>query len=134
MLVVRPVVEKDLDSVYDLATQAEAGMTTLPADLDVLKRRIRDSVKSFSFVPEKPGGETYLFVLEDLEKHKVVGTSAIFSKVGGFQPFYTYRICKVHKESKALNVKKDIEYLQLVVIHNGPTELGTLFLSPKYRK
>jgi len=134
MLVVRPVVEKDLDSVYELATQAEAGMTTLPADLDVLKSRIKQSVKSFSFVPEKPAGEAYLFVLEDLEKHKVVGTSAIFSKVGGFQPFYTYRVCKVHKESKTLNVKKDIEYLQLVAIHNGPTELGTLFLAPKYRK
>ena len=108
-------------------------MTTLPCDRDVLQRRIKESVKSFSFVPDKPGGESYFFVLEDLDKKRIVGTSAIFSKVGGFQPFYTYKVCKVHKESKVLNVKKDIEYLQLVMIHNGPTEMGTLFLLPEYR-
>ena len=133
MLVLRPVAEDDLDKIYDLASQAEAGMTTLPSDIELLKRRIKESVKSFSIVPDKPGGEYYFFVLEDLVKNKIVGTSAIFSKVGGFQPFYTYRVCKTHKESKSLNVKNDIQYLQLVIVHNGPTELGTLFLLSEYR-
>ena len=133
MLVLRPVAEDDLDKIYDLASQAEAGMTTLPSDIELLKRRIKESVKSFSIVPDKPGGEYYFFVLEDLVKNKIVGTSAIFSKVGGFRPFYTYRVCKTHKESKSLNVKNDIQYLQLVIVHNGPTELGTLFLLSEYR-
>lgn len=133
MLVVRPVKEDDLESVLALAAKAETGLTTLPPDRDILSRRIKESVRSFSSMPEKPSGETYFFVLEDLAKKTVVGTAAIFSKVGGFQPFYTYKICKVHKESKALNVKKDIQYLQLVMIHNGPTEMGTLFLLPEYR-
>src|SRR5436190_12290712 len=101
--------------------------------MDVLSRRVKESVRSFSSVPDKPGGETYFFVLEDLDKKKVVGTAAIFSKVGGYQPFYTYKVCNVHKESRTLNVKKDNQYLQLVMIHNGPTELGTLFLLPEYR-
>jgi arginine N-succinyltransferase len=133
VLVLRPVLENDLESIYDLASKAETGMTTLPCDMDVLQNRIKESVKSFSFVPSKPGGESYFFVLEDVAKKKIVGTAAIFSKVGGYQPFYTYKVCGTHKESKTLNVKKDIQYLQLVMIHNGPTEMGTLFLLPEYR-
>jgi arginine N-succinyltransferase len=133
MLIVRPVREDDLQKIYELAAKAETGLTTLPADMDVLGRRIKESVRSFASMPDKPAGETYFFVLEDLEKKRVVGTAAVFSKVGGYQPFYTYKVCTVHKESKVLNVKKDIQYLQLVMIHNGPTEMGTLFLLPEYR-
>ena len=133
MLVVRPVREDDVEKIFDLAAKAETGLTTLPPDMDVLTRRVKESVRSFDSLPSKPAGETYFFVLEDTDKKKVVGTAAIFSKVGGYQPFYTYRVCNVHKESKALNVKKDVQYLQLVIIHDGPTEMGTLFLLPEYR-
>ena len=72
MLVVRPVTYDDLDAIYNLASQAETGLTTLPADLDVLSRRIKESVRSFSVMPDKPGGETYFFVLEDLDKKKFI--------------------------------------------------------------
>lgn len=133
MLVVRPVVEEDLDSLYALSAQARAGLTTLPHDRDILAGRIKESVKNFEAMPGKPGGEVYLFVVEDLTQKKLVGTTAIFSKVGGFEPFYAYRIHTVTKKSKLLNVKKKIQYLKLIIDHNGPSEIGTLFLSPKYR-
>ncbi len=133
MMLIRPVAYEDLDQLYALSAQARAGLTTLPHDRGVLDQTIQESMKSFEAVPQKPGGEGYLFVIEDLAKNKLAGTTAIFSKVGGFEPFYTYKIHTVTKKSKLLNVKKQIRYLKLVIDHNGPSEIGTLFLSPEYR-
>ncbi len=134
MLIVRPIEKEDLNQILELSAQAKAGLTTLPYDEKVLSKRIEQSVYSFEKKVDKPEGETYFFVLEDLENKKIVGTSAIVSKVGGFEPFYTYEIKTIIKESKTLGVKKEIKYLQLLRIHNGPSEIGTLFLLPEYRK
>ena len=133
MVVIRPVLDSDLEAVYSLSANANIGLTTLPHDKEVLARRIKESQRTFVFEPEKPKGETYLFVAEDTANHKLVGTSAIISKVGGFQPNYTYQIQTVTKESKLLNVCKEIQYFKLRIDHNGPSEIGTLFLSPEYR-
>ncbi len=134
MFVVRPVLAEDLDQLYKLSGLAEAGLTTLPHDREVLQRKIKESIRSFESIADRPGDEVYLFVLEDLDKKRVIGTSAIYAKVGGFQPFYTYKVQTITIASKMLKVKKDIRYLQLVIDHNGPTEIGTLFLLPEYRK
>jgi len=134
MIVIRPITKDDLNQIYSLSARAQVGLTTLPHDKSVLKRRIEDAVYAFNKKSGKPEGETYLFVLEDTEKKKIIGISGVVSKVGGFEPFYTYQIKTAKKVSKLLKVKKDIQYLQLLRIHNGPAEIGTLFLLPEYRK
>ena len=134
MLVIRPVQLSDLDELYELSALAGSGLTTLPHDRRVLERRVKSSILCFENMAEKPEGEDYVFVMEDLKTKKVVGISAIFSKVGGFEPFYTYQIKTMTIESKALGVKKKIKYLKLLSKHNGPTEIGTLFIHPDYRK
>jgi len=133
-LIVRPVRADDIDQLYELSGKVTLGLTTLPHDRAVLQKRIKDSVRSFTEIPDKPGGEVYLLVMEDLRTKTLVGTSALYGKVGGYLPFYTYKIHTVTKESRKLNVKMDIQYLQLIEDHNGPSELGTLFLTPEYRK
>src|SRR6185437_11794858 len=112
------------------------GLTTLPRDSALLRRRIRNSTRGFEKLQDddRPRGETYLFVLEDLATGKIAGTSGIVSKVGGFEPFYAYRIETSVHESKMLNVRKEIKVLHLVEAHDGPCEVGSLFLSPEYRK
>jgi len=82
----------------------------------------------------KPGGESYLFVLEDTEKNQVVGCSGIDSKVGGFKPFYTYKIKTEHHSDAELNVNKDIQVLHLMENYDGPSEICSLYVEPKYRK
>jgi len=145
MLVFRPVTSEDLSGLNDLANLAGFGLTTLPKDPQLLENRIQESRRSFerlaassksaaSQSSERPGGEIYLFVLEDLHTGRIVGTSAIVSKVGGFEPFYAYKIETTCAESDVLNVKKEIRYLKLVTEHNGPCEVGSLFLAPEYRK
>jgi arginine N-succinyltransferase len=134
MVIIRPVHPDDIDSLMDLSSQTSFGLTTLPHDRPLLKRRIKESQRGFSRMADKPGGETYLFVMEDLEKKKVVGTAGIVSKVGGFEPFYSYRIESTLAESKMLKVRKEVGALHLVEEHNGPSEIGSLFLAPEARK
>lgn len=133
MVVIRPVTSADLDPLFELAGLAGAGLTTLPKDRELLKKRIDKSIQSFAAEPDRPGGETYLFVMEDLANERVVGACGVVSKVGGFQPFYGYRIDKVLFESKDIKVRKEVPILNLTTEHDGPCEIGSLFLHPDYR-
>lgn len=137
MFIVRPVAMEDLDQLAELASLAGPGLTTLPDDRKFLRKRIRSSQIGFENLiekPDAPAGEIYLFVMEDVERKKLIGTSAIFSKVGGFEPFYSYRIEREIFESQQINIHKEVPILKLHEEHNGPTELGSLFIHPDYRK
>ncbi len=133
MQVVRPVKMTDLKALHELAHLTGYGLTTLSRDVDLLRKRIQESEGACKGEGDKPRGESYLFVLEDLKAGRVVGTSGIASKVGGFEPFYSYRVETVVHESKELGIRKEIKTLHLVAEHNGPCEIGSLFLHPEYR-
>ncbi len=135
MLAIRPVTHEDIDDLLELAGLATFGLSTLPKDRKLLEQRVRNSLQGFEKVEgEQPRGESYLFVMHDTDSGKVIGTSAIVSKVGGFLPFYAYRIQTTVHESKMLNMRKEISTLHLVMEHNGPSEIGGLFLHPDYRR
>lgn len=131
---VRPVNENDIPAVLDLSAQADFGLTTLPCDLDYLTRRIKSAHRSFSDIPDEPRGENYLFVLEDPDSGAIVGTSGIVSRVGGFEPFYAYERRTAVRESEKLGVRREISVLHLSAQHDGPCEIGTLFLAPDHRR
>jgi arginine N-succinyltransferase len=144
VLVVRPVRADDLSALLDLAGLTSFGLTTLPKDADFLRGRIRDSEEGLGRLDaERPGdqggparmprGESYLFVMEETSTGRVVGTSGIVSKVGGFEPFYAYRIETSIHESAMLGVRKEIQTLHLVKEHDGPCEIGSMFLHPNAR-
>ena len=134
MVIVRPVHMEDLEDLVSLANKETFGLTSLPKDAQLLKSRILESLYSFQKPVEKPGGELYIFVMEDLDTGRVIGTSCIVSKVGGFQPFYTYRIAVSLHESKSLGIRKEVPTLHLVREHSGPAEIGGLLLAPEYRR
>ncbi len=134
MLIIRPIRKDDLESLMELAALTGFGLTTLPRDRELLAERIEDSEQSFRRMAQRPRGECYLFVMEDLANKRVVGTCGIASKVGGFEPFYAYRVTTNHISSEMLNVSKDIQTLTLVQEHSGPCEVGSLFLHPDYRR
>ena len=132
MLVIRTVKVEDLDPLFDLIGRSELGLTTLKISKDKLRSRIEDSVYAFAKSDVRPSGQPYVFVMEDLSVGKIVGTSAIYSKVGGFEPFYSYEIKTSVHESKELGIRKEVPTLHLQKDHDGPTEIGSLFLSPDY--
>src|SRR5437879_3525761 len=111
MVVVRPVTLADLDPLEALAALTGVGLTTLPQDRGYLAERIHRSERAMQEIPAKPGGESYLFVMEDLASHQVIGSSGIVSKVGGFEPFYSYAIEKSLFHSDVIQVHKEVPML-----------------------
>src|SRR4051812_19090204 len=107
MVAIRPVSTADVDQLLDLANLAGVGLTTLPKDRDLLKKRVARSMRCFEKNIDRPGGESYLFVMEDVDSKAVIGACGIVSKVGGFQPFYGYRIETTVFESKQISVRKE---------------------------
>ncbi len=134
MHIIRPIRTSDLDDFVKLVNEISFGISSLPKDKEVLQKKVSESEESFGKTIKEPGGETYLFALEELDTGKLIGVSGIVSKVGGFDPFYTYKIEKVTHESKTLNVHKEVKILNLVAEHNGPCEIGSLYLLPQKRK
>ncbi|MBY0518651.1 MAG: arginine N-succinyltransferase [Bacteriovoracaceae bacterium] len=133
MFIIRPIEQKDLDGLMELLEESGHGLTTLPRDPEVLKKRIIHSERSFTQRDDRPRGEDYLFVMEELFTGKIVGVCGIISKIGGFEPSYFYRLEVHHHESKLIHQKNDITSLHFHFIHNGPAEICSLYLDPKYR-
>ena len=131
-MIVRQINKNDLDGLHKLAKKAGTGITTLQNDKSLLQKRLEHTLYSFEKSVDSPEGESYLFVMED--NKELVGICGIISKVGGFEPFYTYVTDTEVHECKELKVKTSNEVLRLDKKHSGPTEIGTLYLLPKARK
>lgn len=134
MHVLRPIRESDLPGLVALAKSTGGGLTTLPANEEFLSDRIENSLRAFNPRVRKPGGEFYLFAVEDTATHEIVGVSGIASRVGGFDPWYSYETRPEHHEHKALKVAKDIAVLHLKEEHRGPSEICSLFLRADRRR
>jgi arginine N-succinyltransferase len=133
-MIIRPVQARDLESLSDLANRTSHGLTTLPKDPPLLAKRIRQSERSFADLDDAdPRGQLYLFVMEDPDSQRVIGTSGIVSKVGGFKPFYAFRVDEETQHSETLNCTRTHRVLYLIKEHDGPSEIGSLFLHPDYR-
>lgn len=134
MLVLRPIRESDLPGLVALAGSTGGGLTTLPPNEEFLGDRIDSSLRAFSPRVRKPGGEYYLFALEDTESHEVVGVSGISSRVGGFEPWYSYEIRREKFTHRPLKIAKEISVLHLKEDHRGPSEVCSLFLRTDRRR
>lgn len=134
MMLLRSAEDTDLDAIFDLAKQSGVGMTTLPKNKDVLKKRLTWATDSYKKTITQPESEYYLFVLEDPESKKVIGVSGIESYVGHDAPFYSYKVSRRTRMSRSLNIRSDYEVLSLVNDNQGHSEVCTLFLDPNYRK
>jgi arginine N-succinyltransferase len=133
MFIIRAIKEDDLDGLMNLLEDSGHGLTSLPKDRKIIAAKITTSERSFAHRGDGPNGEVYLFVMEELFTGKIVGVSGIISKIGGFEPYYFYRLKTELKESLMLDVKKEISSLHFEKIHAGPAEICSLFLSPEFR-
>ncbi len=133
MWVVRAVELDDLDSLLALIRTATKGLTSLQLDRTRLLDRIEQSVFAFSRSSPSPWGEPYVLVMADTETGEVVGTATVFAKTGGYQPFYTYQVVTTDHHSELLGVHQRRTRLELLRIHDGPTEIGSLFLLREHR-
>ena len=138
MFVIREVRKTDLESLYRLSEllklSSKIYFYNLPHDKELLEEKIDLSVKSFSgSLTNKLDGE-YIFVLEDTEQKKIIGTSMIVAQHGTpDQPHQFFRVKKVEKYSQSIHIGFIHEVLEYGYDSNGPTEIGGLVLNPDYR-
>lgn len=130
----RPATFQDEQAVLALARQAGFGMTSLPPDPAVLHEKIAASVASFDGSYDRPGQESYFFVLEDQQTGAVVGTCGIKARIGLSQPFYSYKLTTITQVSTQLDKFSRQSLLQVTNDLTGATEIGALFLLPAYRR
>lgn len=132
-IVVRPIRESDLEDVYQLSLKAKDGLTSFPKSKKHLALKINKSCQSFSKKVEIPEDEFYFFVMEDVFLKKVIGVCSIFASIGVYDPFYSFSIQSIRKQSWCLQKEINVDILKLNRIRNGGSEIGTLFLDPMYR-
>jgi arginine N-succinyltransferase len=134
MIIVRPIKKSDLKSLHQIAIDSGHGFTSLPVNEQLLQQRISHTEASFAKEVTQPGNEGYLFVMEDTDTGKVVGTSGIEAAVGLDDAFYHYHLGKVVHSSRELNIYNTVETLSLCNDYTGASEICTLFLSDSHRK
>ncbi len=134
MMLVRPVAMSDHAELLEIAKQAGIGMTSLPADSAVLEAKIKWAVASFAGDEKVSGDERFLFVLEDTETKKIVGTTGVVAHVGMKSPFYSYKLSTIVQASSDVGVYSRQRILHMVNDYTGASEIGSLFVLPEYRR
>ncbi len=133
MLILRAIARDDLDGLLALAVQLDS--VNLPEDRDYLASRIERSIQSFAGRAEDPAEAIYLFVLEDLEDDRIVGTSLIIAKNGRpGHPYYWFEVSTEERHSPELDKRFVHTKLRLRSTEDGPSEIGGLILDPTYRR
>jgi arginine N-succinyltransferase len=140
VLILRPVAEGDLEALVGLAGRLDS--MNLPSDREFLTQRILTSLHSFarSRDPQTPNGwdwqdGVYVFVLEDVEARRCVGTSTIIAKHGrAGSPYFWLAVTTEERRSAELGKRFVHTKLQLHSTEDGPTEVGGLILDPGYRR
>ncbi|MGH0032200.1 MAG: arginine N-succinyltransferase [Myxococcota bacterium] len=133
MLVLRPIAPGDLDSLVDLARQLDS--MNLPADRDFLSARIDVSQRSFGGDLADWREGIYVFVLEDTDANRCVGTCTILAKHGRpGSPYFWLAVTEEERRSAELGKRFVHTRLQMRSTEDGPTEIGGLILDPAYRR
>ena len=119
--ILRPIKAKDAKSIYRLSKQAQAGLSNLPTTKSEINALIKKSINSFEKKQNRKK-KKFIFVIEDNDE--IVGISGIKARVGVTRPYYSFNI----------NRNEQYPFLELIEQHLGPSEIGSLFLSPNHRK
>jgi len=106
----------------------------LPADLDIIQGKIRQSRQSFAGKAKERRERSFMFVLEDSETGNVIGTSSVIAQISwpGHPQVY-FQVRRREHYSEDLQTGAVHVTLQLGEDISGPSELGGLILAPSYR-
>ena len=122
----------DLDAVVALAQHLDS--LNLPADRGELSLLIERSRASCAEGDEDYKDGQYLFVLEDTDSGRIVGTSMIIASHGTVgDPHHSLRLETHEHYSETLGRLFRHETIQFVHSYTPHTEIGALVLDPAYR-
>jgi arginine N-succinyltransferase len=130
----RPAQPADLPVLERFATASAYGITTLPPNRAQLAERLQRSAGAFASEDAASGEEIYLFVVEDVERGTVVGTSGIAASAGFADRFFSYRNEYVVRASARLGASKRTHTLHLCHDLTGVTLLTSFYVEPEYER
>ncbi|MEX1058256.1 MAG: arginine N-succinyltransferase, partial [Natronospirillum sp.] len=133
MALIRPIAESDLDALITMAHESGIGVTSLPDDPALMRRKLTRAVASFK-QQLNPEDAHYLFVLQETMDGPPVGLCGIEARIGRDEVWYNYRIGEVIQASKALGLHRRTLTLFLSNDMTGATELGSLYLREPNRR
>lgn len=129
---IRSVREEDLEELYRLSKLVY--FINLPSDREILKEKIRVSIESFYGTIDDKFAREYIFVMEKLEDHTLVGSSMIIARHGNPEsPHMYFQLKEIQKYSETIHTGFIHKVLRLKFDTDGPTEIGGLVLNPSYR-
>lgn len=125
---IRPIRTSDFEVFVQMAQSASIGITNLPKNPDLLRKKIEDSLQAFAHEKNAPSRECYLFVLDHPETG-VSGVAGLFSKTAVMAPEFFFTIEKASLPRFHPAVPAEIHLLRPVIEQNGPSEICSLFLA-----
>jgi arginine N-succinyltransferase len=132
VLLLRDVRTSDLPALRALARVLNS--VNLPADDRALAGIIQRSVRSFAGRIADPLRRSYVFVLEDVARGRVLGTSMIIAQHGTRESPCTF-LDVAERESYSSTLDRHFRHQVLSIgFHfDGPTEIGGLVVDPRVR-
>lgn len=132
MFIIRQSQPQDLKGLLHLASVFNT--VNLPNDEGVLKELLEISADSFSGKIEDPGKREYVFVMEEPDTQRLVGTSMVIAQHGHRDaPHIFFDVRQVERYSETIDKLFKHKVLQIGFSYDGPTEIGGLVLDPNYR-
>ncbi|HYB12030.1 MAG TPA: arginine N-succinyltransferase [Myxococcota bacterium] len=136
-MILRPVEKRDLPDLVTLARQLDS--MNLPGDPEFLERQIHASLAALRLsageVRTGRADHVYVFMLEDTDRGRCVGSSQILAKHGSPEsPHYWLEVSTEERHSRDLGRRFVHTKLRLRSSEDGPTEIGGLILDPSYRR
>ena len=130
---IRGAVLADEDQLLEVAHHLNT--VNLPADREGIRGILEHAQKSFSGAIKDPKRREYVFVIVDLERGQIVGTSMIIGQLGRRDAPYIYvDVSEEERYSATLDRHFRHVVLKIGYAFAGPTELGGLIVTPEYRK
>ena len=131
MFRIRQSYRDDVEQVLAVAEHLDT--VNLPADRTHIEAILERSERSFHAEPPASERE-FLFVLEDLAKKRIIGTSMIYAQHGTKRaPHIFFRVENDERYSVTLDKHMVHQTLRIGYNYNGPTEIGGLIVLPEYR-
>jgi len=132
MILLREAKITDLSALEDFS--GAQGFYNLPDDMNMLTKKIELSKKSFLESLKDINNAKYLFIAEDTETSKVVGTSLLVAKHGSQRsPHFYFQVEQEERFSQMINTGFIHGTLKLKAETEGPTEIGGLIVAPSFR-
>ena len=132
MLLLRDARRSDLSDLLRLARVLDS--VNLPADPRALAGIVGRSARSFAGRIADPLGRSYVFVLEDPRRRRVLGTSMVIAQHGTRESPCTF-LDVTERENYSSTLDRHFRHpvLSLGYHFDGPTEIGGLVVDPSAR-